>query len=99
MKRNTLIKNEINCRHYEYCSAPLCPRDTDLGKCIWFPDEPICDLRNVPDWVRKQRKIAKTSDMDLDKFFTIGMLEEVTMNDIEYKGLDPDYYISGIENR
>jgi hypothetical protein len=61
-------------------------------KGLWYPDEEICRKRkNIPEWVKKQRKIAKKVKPESHAFyFTLEMLKvpfRVTGNT---KGLDPD---------
>ena len=79
------------CEHYENCAAPLCPKAANLEEHIWFPNEPICRLRGAPDWVRKQRKIAKLTNIDSSKFFTLRMLNAITRINHGLQGADPDY--------
>jgi hypothetical protein len=49
----------MDCKYFDGCSAPLCPRDEGMADRAWFPDEDICRLADVPAWVKRQRKIAK----------------------------------------
>ncbi|MDR1896357.1 MAG: hypothetical protein LBR10_06165 [Prevotellaceae bacterium] len=55
----SLIDTNKDCRYFDGCSAPLCPRDKGAAGCTWFPDEDICRLVDVPDWVKRQRKIFR----------------------------------------
>ena len=48
----------LDCKYFDGCSAPMCPHDPEVAKTQWFPDEDICRLADVPDWVRRQKKIA-----------------------------------------
>ncbi|MBI2854132.1 MAG: hypothetical protein HYX87_04320 [Chloroflexi bacterium] len=77
MKQLSLPMEPNECRFYEGCDAPLCPLNTNLGRSMWFPGEPICHLRKSADWVRKQRKIALLKDIDASRCFTIRMLEHI----------------------
>jgi hypothetical protein len=38
----------------------------------WFPDEDICRLANIPEWVKRQRKISKKAAPG--GYFTLAML-------------------------
>ncbi len=77
MTQLSLLNETIDCRFYTSCTAPLCPRDINLGGSIWFPNEPICRLRNVPDWVRKQKRIAKLKNIETNKYFSVRMLDSI----------------------
>ena len=48
-----------NCKYFDGCSAPMCPRDTGVAKTVWFAGEPVCCLHDVPKWVKQQRKIKR----------------------------------------
>ena len=82
----------IDCRYYHECGAPMCPKDINYGRCLWFPSEPVCRLKMVPDWVRKQRKIAKLSNIDTHKYFTLRMLNSIDKVSSTTEGIDPEYY-------
>jgi hypothetical protein len=79
-----------NCKHFEYCSAPMCPRDRDVSNTTWFADEAICRLQDVPEWVKRQRKIAKTDINETAGCFTLPMLERRCMIKKGMTGIDPD---------
>lgn len=78
-----------NCKNYDSCDVPLCPRDNQSCRDdCWFPDEPICPLRrNVPDWVRTQRKLSRLSG-DVG-YFTVRMLEAIRHPSKIRVGADP----------
>ena len=78
------------CRHFNTCSAPLCPQDEASFGCIWFADEEICIRQTVPDWVRRQRKIAKKVKSWEVGYFTQGMLDHNCVVGVGMKGLNPD---------
>jgi len=78
------------CPHFEECAAPLCPKDDDRQGHVWFPDEPVCRLRDVPEWVKKQRKIARLKGVDRERFFTIRMLNEISTVRRNLQGKHPD---------
>jgi hypothetical protein len=44
----------MDCRYFEDCSAPLCPKADNLDAAAWFPDEPVFRLADVPAWVKRQ---------------------------------------------
>ena len=79
-----------NCKYFDGCSAPMCPRDVGVGKTAWFASEPICRLHDVPDWVKRQRKIAKTGIDETAGCFTLPMLERDCMIKKGITGIDPD---------
>lgn len=78
------------CRHFDSCSASLCPLDPEHLKVeIWYPDEEICKLRTVPNWVRIQRKIAKKTK-DKNTYYTYEMLNRNCRIGRGMVGLNPD---------
>ena len=90
MKQLKLPIEWISCRHYQNCDAPLCPEDVNVKSCLWFPGEPICRLRNGPDWVLKQRKLSRVKDIDPEKCFTVRMLERIEDIASEIEGANPE---------
>lgn len=79
-----------NCKHWDYCSAPLCPKDIEsLKNGIWYPDEEICREVPSPLWVKRQKKIMKRYN-DGSKFFTISMLEHDFIIRKGIKGINPE---------
>lgn len=81
--------NRPDCNHYETCNAPMCPYDENLNKMIWYPDEDICKKRDVPNWVKKQRKIAGKI-REKSGYFTLEMLDRHFRITKALKGLDPN---------
>lgn len=79
-----------NCRHFEYCSAPMCPRDASMENTSWFADEEICRLQDVPEWVKRQRKIVKTGIDETAGCFTLTMLERCCVIRKSMTGINPD---------
>jgi hypothetical protein len=79
-----------NCKHFENCSAPMCPCDTGVVNKAWFADEPVCPRYEVPDWVKRQRKIVKTGGKETAGFFTLAMLERNCVIGKKISGIDPD---------
>lgn len=82
------------CRHYEGCGAPLCPLDTKwLKTAIWYPDEPICKRRGLPnaDWLKTQRRVAKKANQD-HLFFTYDDLLRIKRVHPSIRGHNPDHY-------
>ena len=82
------------CKFYDGCNAQLCPilSEEENRKPNWFPDEDICRRKkNIPDWVRQQRKIAKKSNPDnYWHYFTLDMLKVRFRVTKSVKGLDPN---------
>jgi len=87
----SLSLQSIKCRHGEECAAPLCPKDIDFAKQIWFPHEPICRLRHAPEWVQRQRQIKKLPGIDPGKYFTFRMLKAINEVKKGLQGANPDY--------
>jgi hypothetical protein len=77
-----------DCRYFDDCSAPLCPRDEGIADRTWFPEEDICRLVDVPEWVKRQRKIARKAAEG--GYFTRAMLEHPCRITQGMKGIDPD---------
>jgi hypothetical protein len=78
----------MDCKYFDGCSAPLCPKDEGMAGRTWFPDEDICRLADVPDWVKRQRKIAKKATPG--GYFTPAMLKQDCRISRGMKGIDPD---------
>jgi hypothetical protein len=80
----------MDCRYFEDCSAPLCPKADNTDVAAWFPDEPVCRLADVPGWVKRQRKLARKG-MDREAgYFTAAMLAKNCVWKGGIKGIDPD---------
>jgi hypothetical protein len=79
-----------SCKHFEYCSAPMCPWDRDVSNTAWFADEEICRLKDVPEWVKRQRKIVKIVVDETAGCFTLPMLERRCIIGKSITGIDPD---------
>ena len=78
------------CRRFDSCSASLCPLDPEHLKIgVFYPDEEICRLKKIPNWIRRQKKIKKKAK-DIDKYFTYEMLKHNCVIGKGMKGLDPD---------
>jgi len=80
----------MDCKHFDECSAPLCPLDEGTARAVWFADETICRLQDVPEWVKRQRKIAKTGVTAAAGCFTLPMLERRCVIGKKITGIDPD---------
>jgi hypothetical protein len=78
----------MDCKYFDGCSAPLCPGDEGNVNCTWFPDEDICRLADVPDWVKRQRKVSKKAAVG--GYFTVAMLNHDCRISKGIKGIDPD---------
>lgn len=79
----------MKCNNFDSCNAPICPRDPEsVNKCIWYPGEAICSLVDVPEFVKRQRRIARlASDTG---YFTAEMLGHGFILRKGLRGLDPD---------
>jgi hypothetical protein len=78
------------CKYFEDCSAPMCPLDTGASTKVWFAGEPVCGLHDVPEWVKRQRKIAKTGVNEKAGYFTLPMLAHHCIIGKKICGIDPD---------
>jgi hypothetical protein len=78
----------MDCKYFDGCSAPLCPKDEGIADRAWFSDEDICRLADVPDWVRRQRKVSKKAVTG--GYFTVAMLAHDCRITKGMKGIDPD---------
>ena len=76
------------CKYFDGCSAPLCPKDEGVADRTWFADEDICRLADVPEWVKRQRKVSRKAA--LGGYFTLAMLEQDCRIYKGMKGIDPD---------
>jgi len=85
------IPTEAECGNIDRCIAPLCPYDEDAHKRIWYPGEPICIKRQVPRWVRIQRKVAKRAKTP-GLYFILSDLEAMQVV-VRPTGHDPNYSI------
>ena len=73
---NTITK--ADCTYFDGCSAPICPIDAEsVEYCAWFPDEEICRKIGGPEWVLRQKKIARKADYSFERgCFTVRMLAQ-----------------------
>jgi hypothetical protein len=78
----------MDCKYFDGCSAPLCPKDEGAADRTWFPDEDICRLADVPEWVKRQRKVSRKAV--LGGYFTLAMLKHDCQIRKGMKGIDPD---------
>jgi hypothetical protein len=78
----------MNCKYFDGCSAPLCPKDEGAADRTWFADEDICRLTDVPEWVRRQRRVSRKAV--LGGYFTVTMLKHDCQIRKGMKGIDPD---------
>ena len=76
------------CKYFDGCSAPLCPKDEGIADRTWFPDEDMCRLADVPEWVKRQRKVSKKAA--LGGYFTVAMLKQDCQIRNGVKGIDPN---------
>jgi hypothetical protein len=63
---------------------------SEAKNCIWYPDEDVCPLRGVPNWVKKQRKIQKMGATFENGYFTVETLNRIKRISRSIRGLDPD---------
>jgi hypothetical protein len=82
----------MDCKYFDGCSAPLCPKDGGAADRTWFADEDICRLADVPEWVKRQRKISRKAALGSSPcgYFTLAMLEHDCRISKGMKGIDPD---------
>ena len=80
----------MDCKYFDGCSAPLCPRDKDIANYTWFPDEDICRLNNSPEWVSRQRRIAHKAEGFEAGYFTLAMLRHGCRIAKGIKGIEPN---------
>jgi hypothetical protein len=83
----------MDCKYFDGCSAPLCPRDEGVSKLVctdrtWFADEDICRLSDVPEWVKRQRKVSRKAAMG--GYFTLAMFKHDCRISKGMKGIDPN---------
>jgi hypothetical protein len=78
----------MDCKYFDGCSAPLCPKDEGVADRTWFADEDICRLADVPAWVKRQRKVSRKAA--LGGYFTLAMLKQDCRITQGMKGIDPD---------
>jgi hypothetical protein len=91
----------MDCKYFDGCSAPLCPKDEGVADRTWFPghstepqgegsplDEDICRLADIPAWVKRQRKVSRKAAEG--GYFTLAMLEQDCRILKGMKGIDPD---------
>jgi len=82
--------NRPDCYNWENCSAQLCPMDeSSLANGIWYPDEEVCKKTPAPDWVKRQKKIAKKAKSN-DLYFTYEMLNKPFRISPGIEGVDPN---------
>jgi hypothetical protein len=78
----------MDCKYFDGCSAPICPRDAGQEHTTWFPDEDVCRLADVPEWVKRQRRVSKKAAQG--GYFTLAMLKQDCRISKGMKGIDPD---------
>jgi hypothetical protein len=78
----------MDCKYFDGCPAPLCPKDEGVAVRTWFADEDICRLAGVPEWVRRQRGISRKAA--LGGYFTLAMLRHDCRIPKGMKGADPN---------
>ena len=86
----TDFQSNNKCKYFDDCSAPMCPQDSGVAKTAWFANESVCRLHDVPEWVKRQRKIVKTGVTETAGCFTLPMLERRCVIGKKISGIDPD---------
>ena len=82
----------MDCKYFETCSAPICPRNAaSLKNSVWYGDEEVCRVENAP-LVKRQRKIAKLGLGINDGCFTAAMLERTCVVGRGMRGIPPEDY-------
>jgi hypothetical protein len=66
----------------------MCPKAEGIANYTWFPDEDICRLADVPEWVKRQKKVSRKAA--LGGYFTLAMLKHDCQIRKGMKGIDPD---------
>lgn len=84
----------MDCKHQDYCGAPLCPLESNVREAYWFSGEEHChreDLVLKYEWLGKQSKIARTKGCK-DECFNVNILEVLRQEDINktLRGMDVD---------
>jgi hypothetical protein len=64
--------------------------DEGMAQAIWFADEPVCRLQDAPEWVKRQKKLAKTGAPVTAGCFTLPMLERHCVVGKKISGIAPD---------
>jgi hypothetical protein len=82
-----------SCRHFERCSAPICPLDKSKEDKIWYPDEEICRVYTDIQFIKTQKKIAKKA-RNTDTFYTYDMLNRNIRVTVAIEGINPDNNVS-----
>jgi hypothetical protein len=78
----------MDCKYFDGCSAPICPKDSGQEKTTWFANEDICRLAEVPEWVKRQRKVSRRAAPG--GYFTLALLEQDCRITKGMKGIDPN---------
>jgi hypothetical protein len=55
---------------------------------VWFADEDMCRLADIPDWVKRQKRISRKAAPG--GYFTVAMLKQDCHISKGIKGIDPD---------
>ena len=85
------MTNPEQCKHFDSCSAPICPLDEGVSMRNWYPDEGICKVRKFQQerWLKSQKKIKKIGSYDTG-YFTREMLDRRLFVKKGIRGIDPD---------
>jgi hypothetical protein len=77
-----------DCRYFDSCSVPLCPKDDGAAVCVWFLDEEMCRCSGVPEWVKRQRRMRRRTAAGF--CFTLAMLAHECRISKNMKGIEPN---------
>ncbi len=79
-----------SCTFFDVCQAPLCPLDVNLESHIWFPRDPVCRRREMPEWVTRQKRIRRLKSVDQESYFTVRMLTRLPQAAKDIAGISVD---------
>lgn len=85
--------DNTTCKHYEGCSAPLCPMDNSFPVAVWYADEDVCGTRpyRKERWRRIQHKISKVNKLNpVFGYFAVSDLNTIRRVSKKIKGNNPD---------
>lgn len=89
MARQLLLIDSPFCTVHD-CCAPLCPRDRhSLVNSVWYPGEPVCAVKPAREWVKVQKRIARTPSQR-DRIFSARMLKNMANAGLQRDGIDPE---------
>ena len=94
-----LNKKKSECRHYDYCSAPLCPLEREgLFQRTWYIHEEICIVNEPPYWVERQEKLRKRTK-NKTTCYTFAMIKHKCMIKFGINGIQPSMNTMSQQNK